>query len=98
MVNDCLCPPPQCPCFFYECVILFVHFWLDWVFVALRAFSSCRSWALLSIVVPRLLIAVASVVETPGSRADGLGSFSSSALEHTDLGAGRPVRSSQVRD
>ena len=77
MVTDCLCPPPWRPCFFYGCVILFVHFRLHWVFVAVRAFSSCRSWALLSIVVPRLLIAVASVVETPGSRADGLSSFSS---------------------
>ena len=43
---------------FYVC--LFIYFWLCWVFVAVRAFSSCSEWELLFVVVRRLLTVVAS--------------------------------------
>ena len=60
-------------------IILFVYFWLCWVFVAVRAFSSCRSWTLLFIVVPRLLIAVASPVVEHRLWARGLSSDNTQA-------------------
>ena len=41
---------------------LFIYFWLRWVFVAARAFSSCDERGLLFVVVSGLLIAVASLV------------------------------------
>ena len=44
----------------------FIYFWLRWVFVAARAFSSCSEWELLFVVVHGLLIAVASLVAEQG--------------------------------
>ena len=55
----------------------FFDFWLRWVFVAARAFSSCSEWGLLFIAVHGLLIAVASLVVE-----HGLSSCGSRALEH----------------
>ena len=42
--------------------ILFIYFWLRWVFIAVRAFSSYSKWGPLFIVVRGLLIAAASLV------------------------------------
>ena len=42
--------------------MLFIYFWLRWVFVAMRAFSSCSEQGLLFIAVRGLLIATASLV------------------------------------
>ena len=36
-----------------------IYFWLCWVFVAARAFSSCGEWGILFVAVGRLLTAVA---------------------------------------
>ena len=50
-----------------------IYFWLHWVFVAVRAFSSCgeRGYSLLAVC--ELLIAVASSLgQSTGSRAHGL--------------------------
>ena len=44
-------------------LIYFIYFWLHWVFVAARAFSSCSERGLLFVAVCRLLIAVAFVAE-----------------------------------
>ena len=47
--------------------IYLFYFWLHWVFVAAHGlFSSCRERGLLFVVVHRLLIAVASLVEEHG--------------------------------
>ena len=51
-------------CFFFLIVFflnkftyfLFIYFWLHWVFIAARAFSSCREQGLLFVVVRRLLL------------------------------------------
>ena len=43
-----------------------LFFWLHWVFVAARAFSSCGDRGLLLVVVRGLLIAVASLVAEHG--------------------------------
>ena len=43
-----------------------LYFWLCWVFIAARAFSSCGEWGLLFAVVRGLLIAVASLVVEHG--------------------------------
>ena len=45
---------------------LFIYFRVRWVFVAARAFSSCRERGLLFVVVRGLLIAVASLVVEHG--------------------------------
>ena len=42
--------------------MLFIYFWLCWVFVAVRSFSSCGVRGLLFVAVHGLLIAVASLV------------------------------------
>ena len=52
--------------FFFNLFILFIYFWLCWVFIAVRAFSSCVQRGLLYIAVSRLLIVVASLVEEHG--------------------------------
>ena len=44
----------------------FIYFWLHWVFVAVRAFSSCGEQGLLFIAVCGLLTAVASLVAEHG--------------------------------
>ena len=50
--------------FFLNLFILFIYFWLCWVFIAVCGlFSSCGEQGLLFVVVCRLLIAVASLVE-----------------------------------
>ena len=41
---------------------LFIYFWLCWVFVSARAFSSCGKRGLLFVAVRGLLIVVASLV------------------------------------
>ena len=51
---------------------VFVFLWLCWVFVVSRAFSRCSEQGLLFITVRWLLIAVASFVVEPGSRAHGI--------------------------
>ena len=50
----------------------FIYFWLHWVFVATRVFSSCSKWGLLFIAVCRLLTAVASLVAEHGLQVCGL--------------------------
>ena len=51
----------------FNCIYLFIYFWLLWVFVAVRrAFSSCGERGLLLVAVHRLLIAVASLVARHG--------------------------------
>ena len=35
-------------------LILFIYFWLHWVIIAMRDFSSCGEWGLLFIVKPGL--------------------------------------------
>ena len=49
-------------------IILFVCFWLCWVLVAVQVFSSCGERGLLCSCGSRLLIAVASLVRSTGSR------------------------------
>ena len=44
----------------------FIYFWLRWVFIAARAFSSCGEPGLLFIAVHRLLIVVSSLVAEHG--------------------------------
>ena len=46
--------------FFFK--LINIYFWLLWVFVAVRAFSSCGERGLLFVAVWGLLIAVASLV------------------------------------
>ena len=46
--------------------ILLIDFWLSWVFIAARAFSSCGKQGLLFITVLGLLIALASLVVEHG--------------------------------
>ena len=48
--------------FFNEFIYLLIYFWLCWVFVSARVFSSCGEQRLLLVAVHRLLIAVASLV------------------------------------
>ena len=43
-----------------------MYFWLHWILIAARAFSSCGEQGLLFAVVCRLLIAVASLVAEHG--------------------------------
>ena len=43
--------------------LFIIYFWLHWVFVAARAFSSCSEWGRSLLVARRLLIAVASVAK-----------------------------------
>ena len=43
-------------------IYYYYYFWLRWVFVAARAFSSCGERGLLFVAVHGLLIAVASLV------------------------------------
>ena len=45
---------------------IYFYFWLCWVFVAARAFSSCGEQGLLFVAVHRLLLAVASLVAEHG--------------------------------
>ena len=52
--------------FIYFIKKIFIYFWLRWVFVAARAFSSCGEQGLLFIAVRGLLIAVASLVVEHG--------------------------------
>ena len=47
-------------------ILFLFYFWLCWVFVAARAFSSCSERGLLFIAVRGLLVAVASLVAEPG--------------------------------
>ena len=46
----------------YFLITLFIYFWLYWVFVTVRAFSSCREWGLVFIAMHGLFIVVASLV------------------------------------
>ena len=57
-----------------EILYLFIYFWLRWVFVAVQAFSSCCKLGLLFIAVRGLLIAVASLLRSMGSRHAGFSS------------------------
>ena len=58
---------PSTSFFFLIYIYLFTYlFWLCWVFVAARAFSSCSERGLLFVVVHGLLIAVASLVAEHG--------------------------------
>ena len=52
--------------FLFFFINLFIYFRVRWVFVAARAFSSCRERGLLFVVVRGLLIAVASLVVEHG--------------------------------
>ena len=52
--------------FIYFIKKIFIYFWLRWVFVAARAFSSCSKRGQLFIAVRGLLIAVASLVVEHG--------------------------------
>ena len=52
--------------FLFLNIYLLIYFWLSWVFVAMRAFSSCGEQRLLFIAVRGLLIAVASLVVEHG--------------------------------
>ena len=68
-------------------LILFIYFWLCWVFAAVWAFSSCRVWGLLFVVVCRLHCGGFSCcgARALGARASvamacGLSSFDSQAL------------------
>ena len=45
---------------------IYFYFWLRWVFVAARAFSSCGERRLLFVAVRGLLIAVASLIAEHG--------------------------------
>ena len=63
-------------------IILFVCFWLCWVLVAVQVFSSCGERGLLCSCGSRLLIAVASLVWSTGSRWAGFRSSGSWALAH----------------
>ena len=47
--------------YFYNFIYLFTCFWLPWVFIAVRAFSSCRELGLLLVAACGLLVAVASL-------------------------------------
>ena len=47
---------------FSKKINLFIYFWLRWVFVVARGFSSCSERGLLFIAVRGLLIALASLV------------------------------------
>ena len=47
-------------------LFIIIYFWLHWVFVAARAFSSCSERGLLFVAVHGLLIAVASLVAEHG--------------------------------
>ena len=59
-------------------------FWQYWVFVAARGLSLAVASRVYSLVaICRLLIVVASLVAKHGSRACGLRSFSSRALEYS---------------
>ena len=52
--------------YFLNLFILFIYFWLRWVFVAVRGLSLvAASWGY-SVVVSRLLVAVASLVAEHG--------------------------------
>ena len=51
---------------FFLKINLFIYFWLRWVFVAVRAFSSCGERGLLFVAVLGLLIAVVSLVAEHG--------------------------------
>ena len=51
---------------FFNLFIYYFYFWLCWVFVAARAFSSCGERGLLFVAVHGLLIAVASLVAEHG--------------------------------
>ena len=51
--------------FFFFLINLFI-FWLRWVFIAVRAFSTCGKQGLLFVAVHGLLIAVASLVAEHG--------------------------------
>ena len=51
--------------------ICLFFFWLHWVFIAMRAFSSCCGWGLLSRAVHRLLTAVAYFAVEHGLQSEG---------------------------
>ena len=53
---------PRQNSFLKNLFILFIYFWLHWVFVAARPFSSCGERGLLFVAVRGLLIVVASLV------------------------------------
>ena len=48
--------------FFFFLIYLFIYFWLCWVFVSVRAFSSCGKWGPLFIAVRGPLTVAASLV------------------------------------
>ena len=56
-------------CLLFFLINLFIYlfiYWLCWVFVAARDFSSCSEWGLLFVAVRGLLIAVVSLVAEHG--------------------------------
>ena len=57
--------PLSCFCSFKKKLYILIYFWLCWVFLAAKAFSSFE-WALLFIAVRGLLIAVTSLFAVPG--------------------------------
>ena len=63
-------------------IMLFIQFWLGSVFLAARAFLYYRTWRLLSAVVCRPVIAVASHCGAWALEWMGFSSCSSQALEH----------------
>ena len=52
-------------------IFIYLFFWLHWVVIATRAFSSCCGWGLLSRAVHRLLTAAASFVVEHGLQSEG---------------------------
>ena len=66
--------------YFINLFILFIYFWLCWVFVAVRGLSLVAvSGGLLFVAVRGLLIAVASLLQSTGSRHAGFSSCGSQA-------------------
>ena len=69
--------------FFNKFIYFILFFWLRWVFVAARGlFSGCGEQGLLFVVVCRLLIVMAPLAGSTGSRRVGFRSCGSWALEH----------------
>ena len=49
--------------FFFFFLHVFLYFWLHWISVAAKTFSSCTEWGSVLVAVFGLLIVVASLVE-----------------------------------
>ena len=85
--------------FFFQKIILLIYLWLQWVFVAPRAFSSCSQQGLLFIAVPGLLTVVVPLVAKHRRWSSGFSSCSAWAqqLRHISLVAPLHMESSPTR-